>query len=203
MTTGGPPLLASPAAERNKQPIADVLVRVLPPAGLVLEIASGTGQHAEHFARLLPNLTWQPSDPDADALPALTERVRRTALPNLRAPLPFDVHVAAPPLGEVAAVVCINMIHIAPWSACLALLGHAERLLSPGAPLVLYGPFKRGGEHTAPSNAAFDMQLRMRNPEWCVRDLDDVVELARRHRFALAEVVAMPANNLTVVLSRQ
>jgi SAM-dependent methyltransferase len=196
-------IAASPAAERNKQPIADVLARVLPPAGLVLEIASGTGQHAEHFARLLPDLTWQPTDPNADTLPSLTDRVRRAALSNLRAPLPFDVHDAAPPLGAVAAVVCINMIHIAPWSACLALLGHAERLLSASAPLVLYGPFKRAGEHTAPSNAAFDTQLRARDPEWGVRDLDEVVELARRHRFGLAEIVAMPANNLSVVLRRQ
>ena len=136
-------------------------------------------------------------------MPALAARVRRAALPNLRAPLPFDVHDAAPALGTVAAVVCINMIHIAPWSACPALLGHAERLLPPGAPLVLYGPFKRGGEHTAPSNAAFDEDLRRRNPEWGVRDLDDVVALARRHSLELAEVVAMPANNLTVVLTRQ
>jgi hypothetical protein len=196
-------IASSPAAERNKQPIAEVLARVLPPAGLVLEIASGTGQHAEHFARLLPDLTWQPSDADVDMLPLLAARVRRAALPNLLAPLPFDVHGAAPPLGDVAAVVCINMVHIAPWSACLALLGHAEQLLAPSAPLVLYGPFKRGGEHTAPSNATFDAQLRMRNPEWGLRDLDEVVKLARRHRFALAEVVAMPANNLTVVLRRQ
>jgi SAM-dependent methyltransferase len=202
-SNGSQPLPASPAAERNKQPIADVLARVLPPAGLVLEIASGTGQHAEHFAQVLPSLTWQPSDPDEQMLPALAARVRRAALPNLRAPLRFDVHDAAPAIGAVAAVVCINMIHIAPASASPALLGHAERLLPPRAPLVLYGPFKRGGEHTAPSNAAFDEDLRRRNPEWGVRDLDDVVALARRHSLALADVVAMPANNLTVVLMRQ
>jgi SAM-dependent methyltransferase len=202
-SAGSPPLAASPAAERNKQPIADVLARVLPSAGLVLEIASGTGQHAEHFARVLPNLSWQPSDPDAEMLPVLIARVRHAALPNLRAPLRFDVHDAAPPLGAVAAVVCINMIHIAPWSACPALLGHAERLLPPGAPLVLYGPFKRGGEHTAPSNAAFDEDLRKRNPNWGVRDLDDVAALASRHSLTLADVVVMPANNLTVVLTRQ
>jgi len=205
VSSGGslPPLPTSPAAERNKQAIADVLVRVLPQAGLVLEIASGTGQHAEHFAQRLPALTWQPSDPEAAMLPLLAARVERAALPNLRQPLAFNVHDAAPTLGTVAAVVCINMIHIAPWSACAALLGHAERWLAPGAPLVLYGPFKRGGEHTAPSNEAFDAQLRRRNPEWGVRDLDDVVELARRHRLARAEVVAMPANNLTVVFARQ
>jgi hypothetical protein len=202
-SAGSPPLPASPAAERNKQPIADVLARVLPPAGLVLEIASGTGQHVEHFARVLPALSWQPSDPDLGVLPMLAARVRRAELPNLNAPLRFDVHDAAPELDAVAAVVCINMIHIAPWSACPALLGHAERLLPSRAPLVLYGPFKRGGEHTAPSNAAFDEDLRRRNAAWGVRDLDDVVALAHRHSLVLAEVAAMPANNFTVVLTRQ
>ena len=204
MSEGGnlPPLPASPAAERNKQPIADVLARVLPQAGVVLEIASGAGQHAEHFSRAFPALTWQPSDPDVEALATLAERVRRAALPNLRAPLELDVH-APPPLGGIAAVVCSNMIHIAPWSACAALLLDAERWLAPGAPLVLYGPFKRGGEHTADSNAAFDAGLRRRNPEWGVRDLDEVVALALRHSLELGEVVAMPANNLTVVLVRQ
>jgi hypothetical protein len=200
---GSPPLPVSPAAERNKQPIADVLARVLPSSGFVLEIASGTGQHAEHFARSFPQLTWQPSEPDEQALALLAERVRRTALPNLREPLDVDVHDDAPPLGPVAAIVCINMIHIAPWPACAALLLHAERLLAPGAPLVLYGPFKRDGKHTAPSNAAFDADLRRRNPEWGVRDLDEVVALARRHSLELTELVAMPANNFTVVLTRQ
>ena len=200
---GFPPLPSSPAAERNKQPIADVLARVLPAAGLVLEIASGTGHHAEHFARASPALTWQPSEADAEMLPALAARVQRAALPNLRAPLPFDVHDSAPPLPPVAAVVCANMIHIAPWSACVALLGHAEQLLASGAPLVLYGPFKRAGTHTAPSNAAFDADLRRRNPEWGVRDLDEIVAAARMHALELAEIVAMPANNLVVVLTRQ
>jgi hypothetical protein len=197
-----PPLPVSPPAERNKQPIADVLARVLPQAGVVLEIASGTGQHAEHFARAFPKLTWQPSDADVAALATLAERVRRAALPNLRAPLELDVH-APPPVGGIAAIVCSNMIHIAPWSACAALLLHAERWLESGAPLVLYGPFKRGGQHTSESNAAFDAGLRRRNPEWGVRDLDDVAALARRHSLELAEAVAMPANNLTVVLVRQ
>jgi SAM-dependent methyltransferase len=200
---GMPPLPSSPAAERNKQPIAEVLTRVLPASGLVLEVASGLGQHAEHFARTFPSLTWQPSEPDAEALEILAERVRRAALPNLRAPLELDVHNEAPGLGTVAAVVCSNMIHIAPWWACAALLMKAERLLAPGAPLILYGPFKRGGKHTAPSNAAFDKDLRRRNPEWGVRDLDDVVALARRHSLELVEVVAMPANNFTVILARQ
>jgi SAM-dependent methyltransferase len=195
-------LLESPAAERNKQPIAAVLARVLPATGIVLEVASGTGQHAEHFARTLPALTWQPTETAAN-LAALAERVQRAALSNLLPPLELDVHGASPPVGAVAAVVCSNLIHIAPWSACSALLAHAERWLAPGAPLVLYGPFKRAGEHTAPSNAAFDADLRRRNPEWGVRDLDDVVTLARASRLELAELVAMPANNFTAVFRRQ
>jgi cyclopropane fatty-acyl-phospholipid synthase-like methyltransferase len=198
-SNGSPPLPLSAAAERNKQPIADVLAHVLPRAGLVLEIASGTGQHAEHFARELPGLTWQPSDSDPEMVAALAARVASAALPNLRPPLALDVHDALPPLEPVAAVVCINMIHIAPWSACEALLTHASALLEPGAPLVLYGPFMRDGVHTAPSNAAFDASLRARNPAWGVRDLTDVDGLARLCGFVLQLTIAMPANNLTVV----
>ncbi|HUQ52195.1 MAG TPA: DUF938 domain-containing protein, partial [Gammaproteobacteria bacterium] len=168
-------VLESPAAERNKQPIATVLARVLPTTGLVLEVASGTGQHAEHFARALPSTTWQPTEAETGLLAALAARVQRAALPNLRVPLAFDVHDELAPVDSAAAVFCANMIHIAPSSAFPALLAHAERLLAAGAPLVLYGPFKRGGEHTAPSNAAFDADLRRRNPEWGIRDLDDVV----------------------------
>jgi len=196
-------VLESPAAERNKQPIAAVLARVLPATGLVLEVASGTGQHAEHFARTLPGLTWQPTEADADMLAPLGARVQRAALPNLLAPLAFDVHDAQRPVASVAAIFCSNMIHIAPWSACAALLAHAEPWLTPGAPLILYGPFKRAGVPTAPSNAAFDADLRRRNPAWGLRDLEDVVELARRHAIGLVEIVAMPANNVTVVLQRQ
>jgi SAM-dependent methyltransferase len=192
----------SPAAERNKQPLAEVLARWLPADGLVVEIASGTGQHAEHFARVFPALRWQPTDPDPELLAITAARVARAGLANLRAPLAFDVHAAAPPVESAAVVLCSNMIHIAPWSATPALLRHANAMLANGALLVLYGPYQRGGEHTAPSNAAFDANLRSRNAEWGVRDLDDVVALAREHGFELAEVVAMPANNLTVILRR-
>lgn len=193
----------SPAAERNKQPIAEVLARVLPATGLVLEVASGTGQHAEHFAHALPGLTWQPTEADAALLPALAERVQRAGLPNLRAPLAFDVQGASPPVASAAAIFCANMIHIAPWSACAALLAHAAPMLAPGAPLVLYGPFKRAGQPVAPSNVAFDADLRRRNPNWGVRHLDEVLDVARAAGFELGEVVAMPANNCTVVLRRQ
>ena len=195
-------LPASPAAERNKQPIAAVLADVLRGTGQVLEIASGTGQHAEHFAREFPALIWQPSEPDPALRAATAARVARAALPNLRAPLALDVLDADWPALTAAALVCINMIHIAPARATEALFAHAARVLSAGAPLVLYGPFKRGGRHTAPSNAAFDASLAARNAEWGVRDLGDVAALAARYGFGAPEVVAMPANNLTVVWRR-
>jgi hypothetical protein len=189
-------------AERTKQPIADVLARVLPEHGLALEIASGTGQHAEHFARAWPGLAWQPSEPEPRARTLLAARVAAVGLPNLRPPLAFDVHEARAPLDRADAVVCINMIHIAPWSACAALMRHAGALLSAGAPLVLYGPFMRDGAHTAPSNAAFDANLRARNADWGVRDLGAVDALARGEGFELASTTAMPANNFTVVWRR-
>lgn len=193
----------SPAAERNKQPIAEVLATVLPRAGFVFEVASGTGQHALHFAQALPGLDWQPSEPDVELLPLLAARVASAALPNLRPPLAFDVHEPRAPVAGADAVVCINMIHIAPWSACDALLRHSSTLLAPGAPLVVYGPFKRDGVHTAPSNAEFDSSLRARNAAWGVRDLTDVDGLARGCGFELALTVAMPANNLSVIWRRR
>ena len=196
-------LPTSPPAERNKQPIADVLAGVLPAAGLVFEVASGTGVHALHFARAMPALEWQPSEGDAELVALLAGRIADAALPNLRAPLRFDVHEPRAPLARADAVVCINMIHIAPWSACDALLRHAGALLVPGAPLVLYGPFMRDGVHTAPSNAEFDRSLRARNATWGLRDLGDVDGLARGHGFELALTVGMPANNLSVVWRRR
>ena len=195
--------LDSPAAERNKQPIAEVLAAVLPPTGLALEIASGTGQHAEHFAQALPAVVWQPSEPDEALRAMIAARAREAALPNLRMPLAFDVHDQQAPVERADAVVCINMIHIAPWSACEALLRHAGELLPPGAPLVLYGPFMRDGLHTAPSNTTFDASLRARNAAWGVRDVMDVDGLARGHGFALDVMLAMPANNLMVIWRRR
>jgi len=194
--------LDSPAAERNKQPILDAIRLRLPAEGTVLEVASGTGQHIVHFARAVPALSWQPTEPDAHLLAALTRRVRAAALANLRAPLRLDVLEPEWPVQTADAVVCINMIHIAPWAAAEALMSSAARVLARASPLLLYGPYRRAGRHTAPSNEDFDRSLRARNPDWGVRDLDDVVRCANLHGFELADVVSMPANNFTVVLAR-
>lgn len=198
-----PGALSSPAAERNKEPILAVLRRVLPASGVVLEIASGTGQHAEHFARSLPSLVWQPTEPDAELRAAIAARVTAAGLPNLRAPLALDVESSEWPLATAAAIVCINMIHIAPWSATEALFVGARRLLEPGSILVLYGPYRRVGVPTAPSNEAFDASLRRRNAEWGVRDLETVAELAAENAFELRDVVDMPAHNVTVIFARR
>lgn len=193
----------APAAERNKGPILEVLRRVLPQQGLVLEIASGTGQHAAHCAAHLPGLVWQPSDRDAGAHASITAWAAHGGLSNVRPPLTLDVTQEPWPLERANAIVCINMIHISPWDASIGLMRGAERLLPPGGVLYLYGPYKRGGAHTAPGNAAFDESLRQQNPAWGVRNLEDVAALASRHGFDLEEVVEMPANNLSVILRRR
>jgi len=169
---------------------------------LVLEVASGSGEHAVHLAANLPALTFQPSDPHADARASIDAWVAASALPNVRCALALDATAAAWPLTAADAVLCVNMIHIAPWAACEGLMRGAALLLSGGSPLILYGPFKRGGHHTAPSNDAFDAGLRAQNPDWGVRALEDVTSLAVEQGFALSEAVEMPANNLTVVLRR-
>lgn len=192
----------APATDRNRDPILAVLRDALPPQGLVLEVASGTGQHAAHFAAALPAVTWQPSDPDPGLRASIEGWRAQTALPNLRAPLALDAATHPWPLERADAVVCINMIHIAPWTAGLGLLRGAGAVLPPGGPLLLYGPFRRGGAHTAPSNAAFDADLKARDPSWGVRDLEAVEAAARDHGLALAGVVEMPANNLTVLFRR-
>ncbi|MCW2238292.1 class I SAM-dependent methyltransferase [Azospirillum canadense] len=191
----------APATERNRGPILEVLRRVLPPQGLVLEVASGTGQHAVAFAQALPGLIWQPSDPDPDLRASTRAWAVSVGVPNLRDPLDLNAAAADWPIDRADAVVCINMIHIAPWTAALGLFAGAARLLPAGAPLLLYGPFRRDGGHTAPSNAEFDASLKARNPAWGVRDLGEVGRAATG--FTLSEVVEMPANNLTVLLRRR
>ncbi len=188
----------APATERNRAPILEVLRRVLPDEGVVLEVASGTGQHAAFFAEAFPGLTWQPSDPDPELRASI--RAWTAGLGNVRPPLALDASAGDWPVERADAVVCINMIHIAPWETGLGLFQGAARLLPAGAPLLLYGPFLRDGRHTAPSNAEFDASLKARNPAWGVRDLGAVERAAAG--FTLADVVDMPANNLTVVLRR-
>src|SRR5215207_7320938 len=191
--------LTSPSVARNREPILAVLRRVLPARGIVLEIASGTGEHAMHFAAALPELTWQPTDRDPEARRSIAARRAAAVLPNLLSPLELDAAAPSWPVERADAIVAINMIHIAPWSAAEGLMAGAARLLAPGGILYLYGPYQENGRHTAPSNAAFDASLRARDPEWGVRDVGAVAELAARHGLALAERVAMPANNLSLV----
>jgi SAM-dependent methyltransferase len=194
--------ITAPAPERNKGPILEVLRRVLPVRGLVLEVASGTGQHAVHFAGALSGLTWQPSDPDPAMHASIVAWTAATAAVNVLPPLALDVRSSPWPVARADAVVCINMIHIAPWAAAVHLMEGAARILGPAAPLVLYGPYRRRGRHTAPSNEAFDADLRRRNPEWGLRDLECVAAQAAKSGFVLEDIVEMPANNLTLVLRR-
>ncbi|MFC5085002.1 DUF938 domain-containing protein [Microvirga arabica] len=194
--------LTSPSVARNRDPILAVLQRVLPASGLVLEIASGTGEHAHHFAAALPHLTWQPTDQDEQALNSIAAHRAASGLPNLLAPLRLDASAPDWPVEQADALVAINMVHISPWRATQGLMAGAGRVLPPGGVLFLYGAYKENGAHTAPSNEAFDQDLRRRNPEWGVRDLEEVTDLARAHGLDLAERIAMPANNLSLVFRR-
>jgi cyclopropane fatty-acyl-phospholipid synthase-like methyltransferase len=192
----------APAAERNKKPILEILREVLPARGLTLEVASGSGQHAAFFARALSNVVWQPSDADEGALASIRAYVEEAALENLRMPLALDASASRWPIERADAVVSINMIHIAPWAACLGLLEGSSRILQEGAPLVLYGPFAVDGDFIAPSNVDFDRRLRGENAAWGVRELRDVERAAEQRGFRLDRVVARPANNQVVVFRR-
>lgn len=191
-----------PATLRNREPILRVLERVLPRAGLVLEIASGTGEHATWLAPQLPGREWQPTDADPSMLESIAAWTAARGATNVRAPLVLDVTAAEWPIAAADAIFCANMIHIAPWEATLGLVRGAARVLPAGGPLVLYGPFMIDGAHTAPSNEQFDASLRSRDPAWGVRDLTVVAEVASAHGLRLRERIAMPANNLTVVFDR-
>jgi len=202
-TGSRPPLPESPAARRNKGPILEVLKRVLPESGAVLEIASGTGEHVVHFAEALPGLVFQPAEMDPAALGVLRLRRDRAKLPNIAPPLVLDVREPTWPVTRADAVLCINMIHIAPWTAAIGLLRGAAAVLPRGGPLVLYGPFFRADAPTAPSNTAFDLSLKARDPDWGVRRLEDVTAAAAEQGLDLAERIEMPANNLVVVYRRR
>ena len=192
----------SPSAARNREPILEVLTRVLPEKGIVLEIGSGTGEHAVCFAKALSGLVWLPSDPDAAARASIEAWITTEGLANIRAPVALDVCRERWGVEEDApldAIISLNMVHIAPWEAALSLLAGAGRLLGPYGVLYFYGPFKLGGTHTAPSNAAFDADLKRRDPRWGVRDVDDLVREGALRGLELREVVKMPANNLSLV----
>ncbi len=198
----GDPRLFAPATQRNRDAILDVLRGALPRQGLILEIASGSGEHAIHFAQAMPHLVFQPSDPSPEALTSIKAWTESSGTINVQPPLLLDAMAGTWPLQTADAILCINMIHIAPWAATQGLIRHAGRLLPPGGPLILYGPFRRAGHSLEPSNAAFDASLRQRNPEWGLRDLGEVAALAAAAGFGAPEVIEMPANNLSVILRR-
>lgn len=189
----------TPSAERNKGPILTQLERTLPNNGLVLELASGTGQHVVYFAKALSQLTWQPSDADAAFRQSIRSWIAQEGLRNVRAPLGLDVCCSPWPIAHAGAIICINMIHVSPWAATEALFAGAKGVLGLDGILFLYGPYRRFGRHTAPTNEAFDAQLRAIDPAWGLRDLEAVVNLARTAGFGLVEIVEMPANNFSTV----
>ena len=190
---------SAPAALRNREPIAEVLADWLPEHGLVLEIASGTGEHAVYFAERFPELEWQPSDLHPDALTSIA--AWRAGRANVREPVVLDASSNQWPVDRAEAVLSINMVHISPWAAALGLIAGAGRVLAPGAPLILYGPWLDDAIPTAASNLAFDADLKARDPAWGLRRVEDFAAAARG-RFALVETRAMPANNLMLLLRR-
>jgi SAM-dependent methyltransferase len=194
-------LRSAPAALRNREPIADVLADWLPPAGLVLEIASGTGEHAAYFAERFPRLEWQPTDLHPDALGSIAAWRDETALSNLRPPMTLDAASDHWPIDRAEAVLSINMVHISAWTSALGLIAGAARLLQAGSPLILYGPWLKDDVPTAESNLAFDADLKRRDPEWGLRRVEDFAAAASDH-FKLVEIRAMPANNLMLLLRR-
>jgi hypothetical protein len=192
----------APATLRNRDPIFDVLRKVLPLTGVVLEIASGTGEHVVHFAQNLAGLTFQPSDPDPDALSSVSAWVKAAGVTNVRPPVMLDASRQPWPIASADAIICINMVHISPWRATAGLMKGAGAILPPTSPLYLYGPFKREGIPTAASNEAFDRSLRNHEPRWGLRDLETVAAMAQSAGFSEPAIIEMPANNLSLVFRR-
>ena len=189
----------APATERNRDVIAETLAALLPDKGLVLEIASGTGEHAVHFAKRFTNLTWQPSDPDPIALASINAWRADSNAPNVRPAMLLDAS-AEWPIAQAGAVVCINMTHISPWAATVGLLHNAARILPSNAPLFIYGPFRQRDVPLAESNASFDASLRQQNPEWGLRYVEDITEEAQQAGLRLDQIIEMPANNLSLII---
>jgi SAM-dependent methyltransferase len=196
------PRMFHPHVERNREPILAVLKRLLPARALVLEVASGSGEHAAFFAKALPKASWLPSDIDPKALASIAAFRAEAAVPNLLPPVRIDATAETWPVKRLNAIVCCNMIHIAPWAAGQGLIAGAGRVLQPGGFLLLYGPFKIDGHHTARSNQDFDTWLQGQNSQWGVRDLADVRAFAGEHGLTLGEAMPMPANNLSVIFRR-
>jgi Protein of unknown function (DUF938) len=192
----------APATLRNRDFILAVLRSVLPTTGVILEIASGSGEHIVHFARNFPALIFQPSDPEPDALLSVAAWVKATRVTNVRAPIVLDASQSFWPIAGADGIICINMVHISPWEATLGLFKGAAAILPPASPLYLYGPYKREGFATAPSNQAFDRSLRDRDPNWALRDLEVVVAIAQSAGLSAPVITEMPANNLSVVFRR-
>ncbi len=190
------------ATSRNRDAIADVLRPILPPSGTVLEIASGTGEHILYFAGLFPDLIWQPSDPDKAALASIEAWRGEAKLANIQSPLELDVMARDWAVDGVDAIICINMIHIAPWEAAVGLMEGAGKLLPPGGLLYLYGPYREEGVSLAESNASFDLSLKSRNPAWGLREVSDVVALANSNGLGLEKRVEMPANNRSLIFRK-
>jgi len=191
-----------PHVARNREAILQVLRRVLPPQGLVLEVASGGGEHAAYFAERLRSLIWQPSDLDPRSLASIAAHRTAADAPNLLAPVCLDATSEQWPVESADALVCINMIHISPWVVSEGLMAGARRVLRMGGVIYLYGPYKIDGRHTAQSNEEFDAWLRTQNAQWGVRDFADMADLAARNDFVLIETVPMPANNLSIIFKR-
>lgn len=192
----------APATLRNRELILDVLREVLPVRGEILEIASGSGEHVVHFAKCLLNLVFQPSDPDPAALRSVVAWVKATGVTNVRPPIVLGASQSHWPIASADGIICINMVHISPWEATLGLVKGAAEILPPGAPFYLYGPYKREGFETAPSNEAFDRSLRNHNPAWGLRDLEAVAAFAQSVGFSIPIVTEMPANNVSVLFRR-
>ena len=193
---------SAPAALRNREPIAAVLAEWLPDSGTVLEIASGTGEHAVHFARAFPNLDWQPSDIHLDALSSIAAWREEAGLPNLRPPIVLDAASPDWPIDRADAVLSINMVHISPWVCALGLVGGAARLLPAGAPIILYGPWLADDTETAPGNLAFDADLKRRDADWGLRRVEDFTAAAETRGFDFYERRTMPANNMMLLFRR-
>lgn len=194
---------SAPAALRNREPIADVLSDWLPERGLVLEIASGTGEHAAFLAGRFADLEWQPSDLDPAALASISAWREESSLPNLRSPLTLDASSPEWPIDSADAVLSFNMVHISPWESALGLLGGADRVLGPQAPLILYGPWLSDEIETAPSNLAFDADLKRRDSRWGLRRVEDFAREAASRGFELVEQRRMPANNLMLLFRKE